>query len=342
MFYERFGNMMTIPEQDGLCLVVTTNGFVTSNGKAVMGRGIAKQIADKFPEVPYILGSKIKNGGNTVHVIKAVPNKTVLLSFPVKPDYVTYDGSNVVNHAEKNYTVGDKVAGFHAKADIKIIERSLQEIVRYADSNPQIKFFCIPRAGCGAGELDWYKGVRPLFMKYLDERFIVCNFTDDRPRYAGIGSRNTPENIQAIMTKLATKLESLGWVLRSGGAIGADSAFELGLLNQGNKEIYYASTEMKDFALNSVKEFHPVPHKLNEYQTKLMARNYYQIMGFNNDMPVKFVICWTPDGCISHKTRNINTGGTGQAISIADSKGIRTLNLARIEDLDWAIQLINS
>ena len=33
MFYERFGDMMTIPEQDGLCLVVTTNGFVTSNGK---------------------------------------------------------------------------------------------------------------------------------------------------------------------------------------------------------------------------------------------------------------------------------------------------------------------
>ena len=41
MFYERFGDMMTIPEQDGLCLVVTTNGFVTSNSKAVMGRGIA-------------------------------------------------------------------------------------------------------------------------------------------------------------------------------------------------------------------------------------------------------------------------------------------------------------
>ena len=308
-----------------------------------MGIGIAKQIADKFPEVPYILGSKIKNEGNTVHVLKAEPNKnkTVLLSFPVKPDYVTYGGTNVVNHAEKNYSVGDKVAGFHAQADIKIIERSLQEIVRYADNNPQIKFFCIPRAGCGAGELKWYKEVRPLFMKYLDKRFIVCNFTDDRPRYAGIGSRRTPENIQAIMTKLATKLESLGWVLRSGGAIGADSAFELGL-KQGNKEIYYASTEMKDFALDSVKQFHPVPHKLNEYQTKLMARNYYQIMGFNNDTPVKFVICWTPDGCNSHKTRNINTGGTGQAISNADSKGINVINLARIEDLDWAIQLINS
>ena len=154
--------------------------------------------------------------------------------------------------------------------------------MKYADNNPQIKFFCIPRAGCGAGELDWYKEIRPLFRKYLDERFIVCNFTDDRPRYAGIGSRNTPENIQDIITKLATKLESLGLVLRSGGDVGAESAFELGVLRRGNKEIYHATT----------------------------------------DMPVKFVICWTPDG-------------TGQAISIADSKGIKVLNLARIEDLDW-------
>ena len=89
---------------------------------------------------------------------------------------------------------------------------------------------------------------------YLDERFVICNFTDDRHRYAGIGSRNTPENIQAIMTKLATKLESLGWVLRSGGADGADSAFELGVLSHQNKEIYTANTEMKDFALNSVKQ----------------------------------------------------------------------------------------
>ena len=283
MFYERFGDMMTIPEQDGLCLVVTTNGFVKYNGECVMGRGIAKQIATKFPEVPKLLGNVIKQNGNCVNEIKKG-----LISFPVKPEYVIYDGNNVVKHAMKNYTIGQKVAGFHAKADIKIIERSLQEIVKYANSNPQIKFFCIPRAGCGAGELDWYKEIRPLFRKYLDERFIVCNFTDDRPRYAGIGSRNTPENIQAIMTKLATKLESLGLVLRSEGGVGANSAFELGLLSQGNKEIY-ATT----------------------------------------DMPVKFVICWTPDG-------------TGQAISIADSKGIKVLNLARIEDLDWAIQLINS
>jgi predicted Rossmann fold nucleotide-binding protein DprA/Smf involved in DNA uptake len=51
--------------------------------------------------------------------------------------------------------------------------------------------------------------------------------------YAGIGSRETPKDICDIMTQLAIKLANNGWVLRSGGAKGADrSRFE--------KEIFYA------------------------------------------------------------------------------------------------------
>ena len=33
--------------------------------------------------------------------------------------------------------------------------------------------------------------------------------TDDRPRYAGIGSRNTPENIQAILNQECNYLGSI-------------------------------------------------------------------------------------------------------------------------------------
>lgn len=43
--------------------------------------------------------------------------------------------------------------------------------------------------------------------------------------YTGIGSRQTPPEILKMMTKIATQLESKGWVLRSGGAEGADEAF---------------------------------------------------------------------------------------------------------------------
>ena len=46
--------------------------------------------------------------------------------------------------------------------------------------------------------------------------------------YAGVGSRETPLHICELMTQIAKKLSSLGWVCRSGGAEGADLAFMRG------------------------------------------------------------------------------------------------------------------
>ena len=40
--------------------------------------------------------------------------------------------------------------------------------------------------------------------------------------YTGIGSRKTPPGILAQMSELAAFLARSGWVLRSGGAPGAD------------------------------------------------------------------------------------------------------------------------
>lgn len=46
--------------------------------------------------------------------------------------------------------------------------------------------------------------------------------------YTGIGSRETPYEIQDLMKRIAFKLAENGWLLRSGGAEGADTAFENG------------------------------------------------------------------------------------------------------------------
>ena len=54
--------------------------------------------------------------------------------------------------------------------------------------------------------------------------------------YAGIGSRDCPEDIGLIMTELARELEKGGWILRSGGAIGADTFFENGITDPANKK----------------------------------------------------------------------------------------------------------
>ena len=56
--------------------------------------------------------------------------------------------------------------------------------------------------------------------------------------YAGIGSRETPKEIQDWFKIVAKYLEKNGYTLRSGGAKGADQAFERGVSEDDMKEIY--------------------------------------------------------------------------------------------------------
>jgi predicted Rossmann fold nucleotide-binding protein DprA/Smf involved in DNA uptake len=57
--------------------------------------------------------------------------------------------------------------------------------------------------------------------------------------YVEIGLRSTPQSVLDALTKVATKLRKEGWVLRSGAAREADSAFEAGAdAAHGGKEIY--------------------------------------------------------------------------------------------------------
>lgn len=49
--------------------------------------------------------------------------------------------------------------------------------------------------------------------------------------WTGVGSRETPRDILDLMEDIAFKLSQDKWILRSGGAEGADTAFEIGALN---------------------------------------------------------------------------------------------------------------
>lgn len=61
------------------------------------------------------------------------------------------------------------------------------------------------------------------------------------PYFAGIGSRQTPQEILSLMRKTGASLTEKGLILRSGGATGADSAFEAGCDSiHAKKEIFYA------------------------------------------------------------------------------------------------------
>lgn len=155
--------------------------------------------------------------------------------------------------------------------------------------------------------------------------------------YAGVGSRETPQPICDLMTDIARKLEGEGWILRSGGAAGADSAFESGVSNPENMEVYLPSsyfngrsssregyidaTKLEGFpkALKTVDLFHPAPGRLSDFPRKLMARNAMQVLGASLEEPSQFVIAWTVGGKVA--------GGTGQALRIARHHDIPVLNL---------------
>lgn len=152
--------------------------------------------------------------------------------------------------------------------------------------------------------------------------------------YAGIGSRETPPHILTEMTTLATRLAQNGWSLRSGGAAGADTAFQRGA---GLHTIYTPRSPLNWPSLMlHASQFHPnwsACQRKGEFVCRLHARNSAIILGPTLDTPVNLIICWTPGGLIS--------GGTGQALRIAAAAHIPVINLFShaIHDI-WADRVL--
>lgn len=145
--------------------------------------------------------------------------------------------------------------------------------------------------------------------------------------YAGIGSRETPPTVLAAMTRIAVQLSTAGYTLRSGGAVGADSAFEAGAYL---KEIYLPWPRFNDNesplhrvspeALAIAARLHPTWLRLNKHAQLLHGRNTCQVLGGDCKTKADFVICWTKGGK--------GQGGTGQAIRLAQAFGIPVYDLA--------------
>lgn len=159
--------------------------------------------------------------------------------------------------------------------------------------------------------------------------------------YAGIGSRETPSTILGAFEQLGRELVSLGGILRSGRADGADTAFERGCVSvNGPSEIFiswygfpktgslvnrpaYVLDQLehaqRQRAFASINVYHPAPDRLSPGARKLMARNYCQIYGPSiSSTLTNLVICYTHDGQPS--------GGTGQALRMAADAGIAIIN----------------
>lgn len=164
--------------------------------------------------------------------------------------------------------------------------------------------------------------------------------------YAGIGSRQTPKPILGLMYSIGSELARNGFTLRSGGADGADTAFEKGAISAQYRGSMRGSTsgteifipwsnfngrkfrdgafipfqdEKYEEAYKIAAKYHPAWERCSQAAKKLHMRNVAQILGSDLKKPSKFVVCWTRNGS--------GQGGTGQAIRIAKAYNIPIYDL---------------
>lgn len=158
---------------DGIC--VTTNGYVTSKGDAVMGRGIALSAATRYKNIniKHILGNHLTKNGNHVSILHN-DNGTNIISFPVKRDHFDFSIDEGFPGTVRNMKHGSIVPGWSLKAEIWLIKRSAIELMEIIEKN-KFKHVLLPQPGCKNGELNWIDVSKELD-QILDNRvFIVRN-----------------------------------------------------------------------------------------------------------------------------------------------------------------------
>lgn len=124
-------------------IVITTNGSVTRDGRAVIGRGVAKQAACRFPDIACTLGILLTEQGSHVFDLGCG-----IITFPVE---------------ETAWSL----------PDLRIIAASAQELRLLADQSGW-RQIVVPRPGCGGGGLAW-KDVQPVLAPWLDDRFVIIS-----------------------------------------------------------------------------------------------------------------------------------------------------------------------
>lgn len=150
--------------------------------------------------------------------------------------------------------------------------------------------------------------------------------------YAGIGPRSVSEGVCITVAGFGAVMASKGYKLRSGGARGCDSAFELGCdAAGGDKEIWLPKDGYKGRyadgstvkALNADGYFAQTGKELrfdSDIVSRLFGRNHHIILGEDLYSPVELVLYW-------HSNDPTEGKGTNHALEIAKRSAIRAVNV---------------
>jgi len=173
--------------------------------------------------------------------------------------------------------------------------------------------------------------------------------------YTGVGSRETPKDVGELMEQVAYKLATDGYVLRSGGAAGADNyfyqgakrAFEEGYVKpciylswNGMNELYHDEEKGLYVANRFVATYPDAQAIAKDVRGSFdglgrggiahHTRNVFQVIGHDLNTPSRFLICWAvPSG-----TAGRVKGGTNTAVKLALRQGIEVINLYETRAVD--------
>lgn len=137
--------------QEAVC--VTTNGMIRKDGRAVMGRGIAKTADERF-HLAENLARYLKDYGNRAFYMGIRTDRKTrrvmsVITFPTKHDW-------------------------RDDSDLDLIQESAHQLVKICDKFGITKCY-LTRPGCANGHLDWESQVKPVISPILDDRFIVAD-----------------------------------------------------------------------------------------------------------------------------------------------------------------------
>lgn len=126
-------------------VIITTNGYIRSDGSIAMGKGCAKEASLKYPYLPSELGALVLKHGN----IPIYFPKYKIYTFPTKHNWWELSRLDLI------------------LSSMKILHTA---VVNMVDAK-----FNMPRPGCGYGGLKW-ETIKPEIEEYLDDRFTVYGY----------------------------------------------------------------------------------------------------------------------------------------------------------------------
>jgi len=144
-------------------LIIPTNGEYKLNGAAIMGAGVARQAAERFPGIAAELGKRLSaSGGNFVHHLGV----WCLPQGSGEKHEMTKLMRTVIAFPTKNR--------WREMAREDLIERSAQGLATLVEAEGAIApLVLLPRVGTGLGGLGWSVVKKILERHLVGDRYVV-------------------------------------------------------------------------------------------------------------------------------------------------------------------------